>query len=62
MRQRSSGGLAAKQSATSAGLGLRFDAGRRVTGYVEVAKPLTRVVAAEGNRDARAYAGLSLRY
>lgn len=62
VRQRSPGGLAAEQSATSAGLGVRFDVGRLLSGYVELAKPLTRAVAAEGNRDRRAYGGLSLRF
>jgi len=62
VRQRSPGGLAAEQSATSAGFGLRFDFGRLLSGYLEVAKPLTRIVAAEGRRDARGYGGLSLRY
>ncbi|MBI5719247.1 MAG: ShlB/FhaC/HecB family hemolysin secretion/activation protein [Burkholderiales bacterium] len=62
VRQRSPGGLDARQSATSAGLGVRFDAGRLLSGYLELAKPLTRVVAAEGNRDGRAYGGLSLRF
>jgi hemolysin activation/secretion protein len=62
VRQRSPGGLEARQTASSAGLGLRYDVGRYVSGYLEYAKPLTRIVAAEGNRDARGYAGLSLRY
>jgi hemolysin activation/secretion protein len=62
VRQRSPQGLAAKQSATSAGLGVRFDRSAWLSGYLEWAKPLTRDVAAEGNRDGRFYAGLSLRY
>ena len=62
VRQRSPGGLAAEQSATSAGLGLRFDLGRLLSGYVEFAKPLSRAVAAEGNRDGRGFAGLSVRF
>ncbi|MBL8326804.1 MAG: ShlB/FhaC/HecB family hemolysin secretion/activation protein [Rubrivivax sp.] len=62
VRQRSPGGLAAQQSASSAGLGVRFELQRWLSGYLEAAKPLSRVVAAEGNRDPRGYAGLSLRY
>ncbi|MFO1295600.1 MAG: ShlB/FhaC/HecB family hemolysin secretion/activation protein [Rubrivivax sp.] len=62
VRQRTSAGGAAQQSATSAGLGVRFDAGRYFSGYLELAKPLTRDVAAEGNRDWRTYGGLSVRY
>jgi hemolysin activation/secretion protein len=61
-RQRTPAGFAASESAASTGLGLRFDAGRHVSGYIEIAKPLTRLVAAEGDRGARAYAGLSLRF
>lgn len=62
VRQRSPGGLDARQSAASAGVGLRFEVGRIVSGYLELAKPLTRLVAAEGNRDPRAQGGLSLRF
>lgn len=62
VRQRSAGGLDARQSATSAGFGARFEAGRWLSGYLELAKPLTRTVAAEGDRDWRAFAGLALRY
>ncbi len=62
VQQRSPGGLDARQSATSAGLGVRFEVGRLASGYLEVAKPLTRLVAAEGNREPRTYGGLSLRF
>lgn len=62
VQQRSPGGLDARQSATSAGLGVRFDLGRLLSGYLEVAKPLTRLVAAEGNREPRTYGGLSVRF
>ena len=58
MRQRSPGGLDAQQSGTSAGMGIRVDLGRLLSGYLEVAKPLTRTVAAEGNRDWRPFAGM----
>ena len=63
VRQRSPGaGVPAQQSATSAGLGVRFDIGQPLTGYLELAKPLTRTVAAEGTGDLRTYGGLSLRF
>jgi hemolysin activation/secretion protein len=62
VQQRSPGGLDARQSATSAGLGVRFELGRLLSGYLELAKPLTRLVAAEGNREPRTYGGLSLRF
>ena len=62
VRQRSPSGPQAQQSATSAGLGLRFDLWRLLSGYVEIAKPLTPAVAAAGDDKARAYAGLTLRY
>ncbi len=63
VRQRTSPpGLSTTQSGASAGLGLRYSFGRYLSGFIEVAKPLTRVVAAEGNRDPRGYAGLSLRF
>ena len=62
VRQRTPGGFPASESAASAGAGLRFDAGRHVSGFVELAKPLTRIVAAEGDKSLRGYAGLSLRF
>ncbi len=62
VRQRTPAGGPACESAASAGLGLRYNYGRYLSGFVELAKPLTRIVAAEGNRKARAYAGLSLRF
>ena len=49
-------------SAASAGLGLRFNIGRYVSGFLELAKPLTRIVQAEGNKDLRAYFGLGARF
>jgi hemolysin activation/secretion protein len=50
------------ESATSAGLGLRFSVARGFTGFVELAKPLTRDVAAEGDRDARLFGALAYRF
>jgi hemolysin activation/secretion protein len=60
--QRSPGGLADSDSAASAGLGLRMTLGRYASCYAELAKPLTRDVSAEGNRDMRSYAGVSIRF
>ena len=62
VRQRTPAGGPASESAASAGLGLRYNFGRYLSGFVEIAKPLTRAVAAEGNRNPRAYAGLSVRF
>lgn len=50
------------ESAASAGLGLRMSLGQYVSCFAEVAKPLTRDVSAEGNRNARVYAGASIRF
>jgi hemolysin activation/secretion protein len=60
--QRTSGGFNDSDSAASAGLGLRVTFGRHVSAYAEMAKPLTRDVSAEGNRDLRGYAGVSIRF
>lgn len=60
--QRSPGGLSSSESAAAAGVGMRMSLGTQTTGYVELAKPLTREVAAEGNRDIRGYAGISWRF
>lgn len=51
-----------KTHARSAGVGSRFDFGRQISAYVEWAKPMDRDVAAENNRDGRAYFGLSVRF
>lgn len=49
-------------SAASAGVGLRFNAGRYLSGFLEFAKPLTRAVQTEGDRDLRTYFGLAARF
>ncbi|CAN5381551.1 POTRA domain-containing protein [soil metagenome] len=56
--RRHAAGLDSMDSAATAGLGARFDFSQRWSGYLEVAKPLTRDVAGEGDRDARVYVGL----
>lgn len=53
-------GIDASQSLASAGGGLRVSLGRRAAGFVEYAKPLTRLVALENSRNGRVYAGLSI--
>jgi len=60
--QRSPGGLPSSESASSAGLGLRMNLGRHISCYAELAKPLTRDVSAEEDRNARGYAGLFFRF
>jgi hemolysin activation/secretion protein len=60
VRQRTPAGLDASASGASAGFGLRFNLGRSLSGFIELAKPLTKPVAAEGDRDPRGYAGLSV--
>lgn len=62
VRQRTPAGLAARETAASAGLGLRATLDRQVSVFVELAKPLARIVAAEGSRDLRTYGGLSIRF
>jgi hemolysin activation/secretion protein len=53
-------GFDSSQTATSAGAGLRLSIGAQLSGFVEVAKPLDRIVEQERNRDLRIYAGLSI--
>jgi hemolysin activation/secretion protein len=50
------------ESGTSFGVGLRLDVARNVTGFGELAKPATRNVRAEGDRDTRGYVGLAYRF
>lgn len=49
-------------SAASAGFGLRYNLGRYVSGFLELAKPLTRIVLVEGDRALRVYFGLGARF
>ncbi|GJL78564.1 MAG: hypothetical protein NPINA01_15530 [Nitrospinaceae bacterium] len=53
---------ARRQDLASAGLGTRFNLTQYLSGTVEVAKPLNRDVATEGNRDPRVFFSLSARY
>jgi hemolysin activation/secretion protein len=45
---------------SAAGVGLRFSGPARIKGYLEVAKPLHRIVASEGNKKARLFGGLGI--
>jgi hemolysin activation/secretion protein len=51
-----------QQELTSTGIGTRFNLTKHLSGYVELAKPLNRVVASEGNKDARVFFSLSATY
>lgn len=57
---RSDIGGTAKQSAASAAFGVRLAVGPRVNGEIEIAKPLTKPVAAYNNNDARVFFSLSV--
>lgn len=50
------------KSLTSAGFGARIGVGKYLSGSIEVAQPLTRDVANEGNRNARVFARISVRF
>jgi hemolysin activation/secretion protein len=52
------GSASVTSSLASTGLGVRVTMRRFLTGFVEVAQPLTKTVNQEGNKDARLYAGL----
>jgi hemolysin activation/secretion protein len=51
-----------EESANSAGGGLRMTFGPHVSGYVEGAAPLNRIVAAEGSDDARIFGGVKVSF
>lgn len=57
-RRAAGAGSSRHESASNAGLGLRFSLQRVLTGYAEVAQPLTREVSQEGNDDARVFVGV----
>jgi hemolysin activation/secretion protein len=50
------------KSLLSSGLGVRFGLGEYVSGSVELAQPINRIVANEGNKKARVFANLSVRF
>jgi len=60
--QRSPEGFEHSESAASAGVGLRLNLGPDISCFGEFAKPLTRNVYAEGDRGARGYGGVSIRF
>ena len=53
-------GIPSSEGATSAGGGLRLNLGQ-LSGFVEITKPLDRIVLQERNRNPRIYAGFSVR-
>lgn len=52
----------ATKSLSSTGLGVRFGIGPYLSGSIEATQPLTRRVANEGNKHARGFASLSVRF
>jgi hemolysin activation/secretion protein len=50
------------ESALSAGGGLRLTLGTCLSGYVELAKPINHIVAAEGNQSTRVFGGLKFSF
>jgi hemolysin activation/secretion protein len=50
------------RSLASAGLGVRTDFAKGLAGYLEVNRPLTKVVLQEQNKDDRVFAGISWAY
>ena len=51
-----------RQTATSTGVGLRATLDYNISGYVELGVPLTRKVAAEGDKSPRAFFGVQMRF
>ena len=60
--QRTGASLEDTKAISSAGLGIRLSLGRYLAGFAEAAKPLSRDVAAEGDRDWRGYLGLTVSF
>jgi hemolysin activation/secretion protein len=59
-KERFVAGEPASAGLTSTGIGVRFNVTNKLSGYVEGAKPLSRKIAAEGDKDVRLNLGLSL--
>ena len=55
-------GQDARSSAANAGAGVRVTGERGVSGYLEVAKPLTKIVTEEGNKNARVFVAVQLAF
>jgi hemolysin activation/secretion protein len=55
-------GSTGQQTGTSTGAGARFNLDLGISGYAEVAVPLTRIVAAEGNKNPRFFFGVSKKF
>ena len=55
-------GSPAKESLSSFGAGLRLFASPSLSGFVELAKPMQRDVATEGDRNLRVFGGVSARF
>lgn len=51
-----------QQELASTGIGARFNLTQHISGYLELAKPLNRVVASEENKDPRVFFSLSATY
>ena len=51
-----------KQDLSSIGLGFRFNLTDRLSGYLELDKPLNRKVSAEGNQGSRMFFSLSTNF
>jgi hemolysin activation/secretion protein len=55
-------GQDARSSAANAGAGVRVTGERGFSGYLEVAKPLTKIVTEEGNKNARVFVAVQLAF
>lgn len=51
-----------RKSLSSTGFGLRYGVGNHLTGSIEATKPLTRIVANEGNKKTRLFASINVRF
>ena len=53
---------ASQASASSAGGGVRTNVTSHISGYLEAAEPLNRIVQAQGNKNPRVFASITVRY